>query len=66
MRTNSFDANLRTAPLDACLIEAGHDHQNDKVAKQAAQDGLAAAERAVRLNKESSEAHRLVGELLVN
>jgi tetratricopeptide (TPR) repeat protein len=64
MRTNSFDANLRTAFLDACLIEAGHVHQNDKVVRQAAQDGVAAAERAVRLNTESSEAHRLVGELL--
>jgi len=63
-RTNSFDANLRTALLDACLVEAAHDHQNDKVVKQAAQDGVAAAERAVKLNTESSEAHRLVGELL--
>lgn len=63
-RTNSFDANLRTALLYACLVEAAHDHQNDKVVKQAAQDGVAAAERAVKLNAESSEAHRLVGELL--
>ena len=36
-RTNSFDANLRTALLDACLVEAAHDHQNDTVVKQAAQ-----------------------------
>jgi tetratricopeptide (TPR) repeat protein len=63
-RTNSFDANLRTALLDACLVEAAHDHQNDTVVKQAAQEGVAAAERAVKLNTESSEAHRLVGELL--
>jgi tetratricopeptide (TPR) repeat protein len=63
-RTNSFEANLGIAVLDACLVEAAHDHQNDKVVKQAAQDGVAAAERAVKLNTESSEAHRLVGELL--
>src|SRR5580765_291880 len=41
MRTNSFDANLRTALLDACLIEAGHVHQNDKLVRQAALDGVA-------------------------
>jgi tetratricopeptide (TPR) repeat protein len=63
-RTNSFDDNLRTALLYACLVEAAHDHQNDKVVKQAAQDGVAAAERAVKLNAESSEAHRLLGQLL--
>jgi tetratricopeptide (TPR) repeat protein len=63
-RTNDFDANLRTTLLDACLIEAAQDHQNDKVVKQAAKDGVAAAELAVKLNAESSEAHRLVGELL--
>jgi len=63
-RTNSFDANLRTALLDAYLVEAAHDHQNDIVVKQAAQGGIAAAERAVKLKAESSEAHRLAGELL--
>jgi tetratricopeptide (TPR) repeat protein len=63
-RRNSFDANLRVAFFDAWLIEAAHDHQNDKVVKQAAQDGIAAAVRAVQLNTESSEAHRLVGELM--
>ena len=31
-RTNSFDANLRAAFLDACLVEAAHDHQKDTVA----------------------------------
>jgi len=63
-KTNGFDANLRIALLSAFLVEAAHDRQNDKIAKQAAQDGVAAAERAVKLNAESSEAHRLVGTLL--
>lgn len=63
-RSNSFDANLRLALFDAWLCEAAHDHQNDKLVKQTAQDGVAAAERAVKQDSESSEAHRLVGELL--
>jgi tetratricopeptide (TPR) repeat protein len=63
-RTNAFDANLRLALIDAWLCEAAHDHQDDKLVKQASQDGVAAAERAVKLNPESSEAHRLAGELL--
>lgn len=63
-RSNTFDANLRLALFDAWLCEAAHDHQNDKLVKQTAQDGVAAAERAAKQNSESSEAHRLVGELL--
>ena len=62
--TRSFDANLRIASLNAWLVEAGLDHNNEKVVKQAAEDGIAAAERAVQLNAKSSEAHRLVGGLL--
>jgi tetratricopeptide (TPR) repeat protein len=63
-KVNSFDANLRLALLSAFLVEAAHDHHDDKIVKQASQDGVAAAERAVKLNVESSEAHRLVGTLL--
>jgi tetratricopeptide (TPR) repeat protein len=63
-RSNTFDANLRLALFNAWLCEAAHDHQNDKLVKQTAQDGVAAAERAVKQNSESSEAHRLAGELL--
>jgi tetratricopeptide (TPR) repeat protein len=63
-RTNMFDANLRLALFNSWLCEAARDHQDDKLAKQAAQDGVVAAERAVKLNSESSEAHRLSGEIL--
>jgi tetratricopeptide (TPR) repeat protein len=63
-RSNTFDANLRLALFDAWLCEAAHDHQDDKLVKQAAQDGIAAAERAAKVNPASSEAHRLTGELL--
>jgi tetratricopeptide (TPR) repeat protein len=63
-RTNAFEANLRLALFDSWLCEAAHDRQNDKILKEAAQNGVAAAERAVKLNPESSEAHRLVGALL--
>jgi tetratricopeptide (TPR) repeat protein len=63
-RTNAFDANMQLALFDTWLCEAARDHQDSKVVKEAAQDGVAAAERAVKLNSKSSEAHRLLGELL--
>jgi tetratricopeptide (TPR) repeat protein len=63
-RDNSFDAHLRLAVLQSWLCEAAGVHKNGKLIKQAASDGLAAAEKAVALNPQSSEAHHLVGELL--
>jgi tetratricopeptide (TPR) repeat protein len=60
----TFDANIRLAVLHLWLCEAAEVHKDNKVVKQAAQDGLTAAERAVALNQPSSQAHQLVGELL--
>jgi tetratricopeptide (TPR) repeat protein len=63
-RTGSADSYIRIALFADWLIEAAQDHQNDKLVKHAAEEGVAAAERAVKLSPDSSEAHRLVGELL--
>ncbi len=60
----SFQINLRLALLQSWLCEAAEAHQNEKLIKQAAKEGLSTAERAVALNQQSSEAHQLVGELL--
>jgi tetratricopeptide (TPR) repeat protein len=60
----SFDGYVRLALLEDYLCEAGADHNQNDVVKQAAQAGVAAARQAVRLNPDSSEAHWLLGSLL--
>ncbi len=61
---NSFDAYLRLALLEDWMCEAAHAHQDNKPAKRAAQEGIAAAREAVKLNPNSSDAHWLLSELL--
>jgi tetratricopeptide (TPR) repeat protein len=60
----SFEGLRRTALLDSWLCEALYASNNEKGVKLAAQAGVDAAERAVKLQPNSSEAHRLVGDLL--
>jgi len=60
---NTADAYERVAQLNLWLCEAGHVNNDNKTVKQGAQDGIAAAEKAVALNPNSSEAHRLNGDL---
>ena len=60
----SFEALRRTALLDSWLCEALYASNNEKGVKLAAQAGVEAAEKAVKLQPNSSEAHRLVGDLL--
>ena len=62
--TERFEAYLRLALFNVWLCEAAEAHQNNEVFKQAAEGGVAAAERAVELNPQSSEAHQLLGDLL--
>ena len=62
--TERFDAYLRLALLNVWLCEAAEAHQNNEVFKRAAEGGVAAAEKAVELNPQSSEAHQLLGDLL--
>jgi len=46
------------------MYEAAQAHHDNKLLKESAQGGIAAAEKAVKLNANSSEAHRLLGHLL--
>jgi tetratricopeptide (TPR) repeat protein len=61
---NSFEAYLRLALFEVWLCEAAEARQNERVFKQAAEAGVAAAEKAVALNPKSSDAHQLLGDLL--
>lgn len=64
VKTNSFDDYLRLALYYSWLCEAIESRQDNKLFKQAAEEGVAAAEKAVELNPKSSEAHQLLGDLL--
>jgi tetratricopeptide (TPR) repeat protein len=61
---NSAAAYEKLAQLDLWLCEVGRDSNNGELVKTAAEDGVDAANKAVALNDNSSEAHRLEGELL--
>lgn len=61
---NSSDAYLRLALLENWTCEAAYAHQDNKLVKQAAQAGVAAAREAVKLNRNSSDAHWLLSQLL--
>jgi Flp pilus assembly protein TadD len=63
-QTKRFEAYLRLALFSVWLCEAAEAHQNNEVFKRAAEGGVAAAEKAVELNPQSSEAHQLLGDLL--
>jgi tetratricopeptide (TPR) repeat protein len=62
--TNSFEAYLRLALFQVWMCEAAESHDNKTLFKQAAEAGIAAAEKAVELNPQSSDAHHLLGDLL--
>lgn len=62
--TKRFEAYLRLALYSVWLCEAAEAHRNKEVFKRAAEGGVAAAEKAVELNPQSSEAHQLLGDLL--
>jgi tetratricopeptide (TPR) repeat protein len=61
---NTASAYEQLALLNSWLCEAGHGQNDDKVIKQAAEDGVEAAKKATELDPKSSEAHRLEGDLL--
>jgi|ERR1044071_784132 tetratricopeptide (TPR) repeat protein len=61
---NSFEAYLRLAQFEVWMCEAAEARENGKLFKQAAEAGVAAAEKAVALNPKSSDAHQLLGDLL--
>lgn len=57
-------AYLQLALFNVWLCEAAEDNQNNAVVKAAAEAGVAAAEKAVAIDPQSSEAHQLLGDLL--
>lgn len=63
--TKSFEDYVRLALFQTWLCEALESHQQDnKLFRQAAEEGVEAAEKAVELNPQSSVAHQLLGDLL--
>jgi tetratricopeptide (TPR) repeat protein len=62
--TKSFDSYLRVALFSVWLCEAAEDRGQEAIFKPAAEAGMAAAEKAVALNPQSSDAHQLLGDLL--
>jgi tetratricopeptide (TPR) repeat protein len=60
----SFEAYLRLAQFEVWMCEAAEARRNNRLFKQAAEAGVAAAEKAVALNPKSSDAHQLLGDLL--
>lgn len=63
-RGAGFEAQLRSAQLSFWLCEALYAVNRPGEIKAAAQAGIASAERAIQLQPNSSEAHRLLGDLL--
>src|SRR2546423_15053272 len=62
--TKSFEDYLRLALLHDYMCEAAESSNNRGMVKEAAQSGVAAAEIAVKLNPNSSQAHQLLADLL--
>ena len=62
--TKSFEAYVRLALLQDWMCEVGESSNDQKLAKAAAEGGVAAAEMAVKLNPNSSQAHQLLADLL--
>jgi tetratricopeptide (TPR) repeat protein len=60
----SFEAYMRLAQFEVWMCEAAEARGNNLLFKQAAEAGVAAAEKAVALNPKSSDAHQLLGDLL--
>lgn len=61
---NTARAYEQLALLNFWLCEAGHGKNDDKLIKQAAEEGVEAAKKATELDPKSSEGHRLQGDLL--
>jgi tetratricopeptide (TPR) repeat protein len=62
--TKSFEDYIRLALLHDYMCEAAESSNTHGLVKEAAQSGVAAAEIAVKLNPNSSQAHQLLADLL--
>jgi Flp pilus assembly protein TadD len=54
---------LQIALFEHWMVEVGRLHKDDALAREAAKAGIAAATKAVEVAPQSSEAHRLLGQL---
>ena len=63
-KTKSFDDYIRLALFYNWMCEAAESSNNRGMVKEAAQAGIAVAEKAVELNPTSSQAHQLLADLL--
>lgn len=63
-KANTSEAYVRLALFYTWLCEAIESSQKNELFKPAAEDGVAAAEKAVELNPRSADAHQLLGDLL--
>jgi len=61
---NTLDSYLRLALFEVWTCEAAEAHNDNALSKRAAESGVAAAEKAVALGPDSSDAHQLLGDLL--
>jgi Flp pilus assembly protein TadD len=62
--TKSFEDYVRLALLQDWMCEVGESSNDRKLAKAAAEAGVATAEMAIKLNPNSSQAHQLLADLL--
>lgn len=62
--SGSGRAYIRLALFEDWLCEAARVHQDNKLLKEAAEAGVAAARKAARLDPDSSQAHWLAGDML--
>jgi tetratricopeptide (TPR) repeat protein len=59
-----FASMVQLALFEDWMCEVAHGHNDDRAVKEAAEAGVEAAEQAVQMNSNSSEAHWLLGDLL--
>ena len=62
--TSKFEDYIRLALLEDWMCEALEANNKQNLVKETAESGVAAAEKAVRLNPNSSQAHQLLADLL--
>jgi tetratricopeptide (TPR) repeat protein len=62
-RSNRIEAHLRHALFAHWMVEVSYARDDKKLGKSAAEEGIAAAEKAVALDPNSSPAHAMLGRL---
>lgn len=63
-KSHTFSDYVRLAVLEDYMCGVAHERKDNGLLKQSAQDGLNAAQAAIRLNPNAAEAHWLAGDLM--